>query len=135
MTFLENKRKLLGFQLFMLEFLWRPFHWCINYHCRTDGARMISELQNKSKYKSKFNFNLYQKNQIFGFPCCSSHEALSIDASITTVGLICKYWRSYNDFISRGTDRQTWFWNPQMETCWHTNNFNSKLKIAVCIPG
>ena len=37
-------------------------------------------------------------------------------------------------FFSRGTDRwtdgQTWFWNPHMETCRHTKNFNSKLKIS-----
>ena len=30
----------------------------------------------------------------------------------------------------RRTDRQTRFWNPHMETCRHTKNFNSKLKIS-----
>ena len=30
----------------------------------------------------------------------------------------------------RRTDRQTRFWNPRMETCRHTKNFNSKLKIS-----
>ena len=30
----------------------------------------------------------------------------------------------------RRTDRQTRFWNPLMETCRHTKNFNSKLKIS-----
>ena len=29
----------------------------------------------------------------------------------------------------RGTDRQTRFWNPDMETCRHTKNFISKFKI------
>ena len=28
------------------------------------------------------------------------------------------------------TDGQTRFWNPHMETCRHTKNFNSKLKIS-----
>ena len=28
------------------------------------------------------------------------------------------------------TDGQTRFWNPDMETCRHTKNFNSKLKIS-----
>ena len=28
------------------------------------------------------------------------------------------------------TDRQTRFWNRHMETCRHTKNFNSKLKIS-----
>ena len=56
-----------------------------------EDAKMISDLQHKSKYKSKFNFDLffYKENQIFVFPCCSStREDLSIDASITNVGLI-----------------------------------------------
>ena len=30
----------------------------------------------------------------------------------------------------RQTDRQTRFWNPLMETCRHTKNFNSNLKIS-----
>ena len=39
------------------------------------------------------------------------------------------------------TDRQTRFWNPHMETCWHTKHFHSKLKISgklsipICLPG
>ena len=142
----------------------------------------------------------FLKFTFFGFPWCSTREDLSIDVSITNVGLILKkgmvisflgvrtdrqtrfwsrfygnigtqnfskktflknkikflgshavvlvntfqlmyqllmqdwYWRSYGDFFSRGTDRwtdrQTGFWNPHMETCRHTKNFNSKLKIS-----
>ena len=32
--------------------------------------------------------NFLEKNQNFGFPCCSTFEDLSIDVSITNVGLI-----------------------------------------------
>ena len=35
-----------------------------------------------------FNFEIFKEIQIFGFPCCSIHEDLSIDVSITNVGLI-----------------------------------------------
>ena len=50
---------------------------------------MISALQHKSKYKSNSILNfLEKKNQIFWFPCCSTREDLSIDISITNVGLI-----------------------------------------------
>ena len=39
--------------------------------------------------RTKFNFILFEKkNQILGFPCCSTREDLSIDVSITNVGLI-----------------------------------------------
>ena len=50
---------------------------------------MISALQHKSKYKSNSISNFFEKkNQIFWFPCCSTREDLSIDISITYVGLI-----------------------------------------------
>ena len=40
------------------------------------------------KIQVKFNFELFWKNQIFWFPCCSTREDLSVDISITYVGLI-----------------------------------------------
>ena len=49
-------------------------------------------------FEKKFDF--------WGFPCSKD---LSIDVSITTVRWYC--WRS-GDFLSRGSDRQTGFWNP-----------------------
>ena len=78
------------------------------------------------------NFELFwkKKNQIFGFPWCSTREDLSIDASITNVGLILT---KLGRFLFSGygqTDGQTRFWNPHMETCRHTKNFNSKVKIS-----
>ena len=93
------------------------------------------------------NFELFwTKIQIFGFPWCSTREDLSIDVSITNVGLILtKLWwylfsgcgqtdgqtdRRTDRQTDRRTDRQTRIWNPHMETCRHTKNFNSKLKIS-----
>ena len=41
------------------------------------------------KIQVEFNFELFWKiNQIFWFPCCSTREDLSVDVSITNVGLI-----------------------------------------------
>ena len=57
------------------------------------------------RQKSKFEFRTFlEKNQIFGFPCCSTREGLSIDVSITNVGLTLT---KLGDFFSRGTDRWT----------------------------
>ena len=84
------------------------------------------------------NFKLFWKKiQIFWFPLCSTRENLSIDVSITNVGLILTKLRGFlfsgcgqtDGRTDRRTDRQTGFWNPHMETCRHTKNFNSKLKI------
>ena len=66
-----------NFLLFMIENLWRTFHSCIIYYCRTDidedEDKEISALQ----HKSKFNFKLFWKEiQIFVFPCCSTREDL-----------------------------------------------------------
>ena len=50
---------------------------------------MISALQHKSKYKSNSISNFFEKkNQIFWFPYCSTREDLSVDISVTYVGLI-----------------------------------------------
>ena len=59
---------------------------------------MISALQHKSKYKSNSISNFFEKkNQIFWFPCCSTREDLSVDVSLTHVGLILT---NYGDFSS-----------------------------------
>ena len=63
-----------------------------------------------------------------------TREDLSIDVSITNVDLIATDEAMVISFFGvraeRRTDRQTRFWNPHMETCRHTKNFNSKLKIS-----
>ena len=77
-----------------------------------------------------------KKNQIFGFLCCSNREDLTIDVWITTVGLILTKLRWSFFFcrgtdISRGTDRQTRFRNPHMETYLHTKISIQSLKLGV----
>ena len=47
----------------------------------------LKKKTSQTKYKSRFNFDL-KKKKIFGFPWCSTREDLSIDVSITNVGLI-----------------------------------------------
>ena len=72
------------------------------------------------------------KNQIFGFPCCSTREDVSIDWSITNVRLILTklWWFLFSGYGQMETDRQTRFWNPHMEACRHTKNLNSKLVVS-----
>ena len=93
--------------------------WC---QCTTDidETKVISAIQHKSKFEFRTFLNF------FGFPWCSTRENLSIDVSITNVGLILTKLRWF--LFSRCG--QTRFWNPHMETCRHTKNFNSKLKIS-----
>ena len=55
------------------------------YRCMLRPTWMISALQHKSNSISNF---FEKKNQIFWFPCCSTREDLSVDVSITIVGLI-----------------------------------------------
>ena len=66
------------------------------------------------------NFELFWKQiQIFRFPWCRTRENLSIDVTITNVGLILTKlgWFLFSGYgqMDRRTDRQTWFWNPHME--------------------
>ena len=130
-------------------------------------------------HKSKFNFILFEKkksNFWVSMLCSSTREDLSIDVSITNVGLILakpgrflfsgyeqnSIWNFFEkkfnfwgfhavvfvktfplmyqlqiidvrviSFLGVRTDRQTLFWNPHMDTCRHTKNSNSMLKISV----
>ena len=53
--------------------------------------QLFSTSQNTSQIQ--FRTFLKKKNQFFWFPCCSTREDLSIDVSITNVGLILtKLW-------------------------------------------
>ena len=98
----------------------------INYLCRTDidEAKVISALCQKSKFEFR---TFLKKMQFLGF-----HGVVLVKTFPLMHQLLMKdwYWRSYGGFFSRGTDRQIRFWNPHMETCRHTKNFNSKLKIS-----
>ena len=134
-TFLEKKNQIFGFP------------WCSTREdlsidvLITNVELILTKLRWFQLFvKSQIsNFELFwKKNQIFGFPWCSTREDLSIDVSITNVGLILTKLRGFlfsgggqTDGRTDGrTDRQTRFWNPHMETCRHTKNFNSKLKIS-----
>ena len=151
--------------------------------CRHIGAcwdllewfQLFSTSQNTNQIRFR-TFLKKKKNQISWFSCCSTREDLSIDVSITYVGLIMTkpgrfrldriqfrqfrtFWKKFTFLGFHGvvatredlsitnvgliltklwwllfsgcgqTDRQTGFWNPHMETCQHTKNFNSKLNI------
>ena len=56
-----------NFWVSMLYYSWRPFHWCINYKCRTDidEAKVISAFRQKSKFE--FQTFLRKKIQFLGF--------------------------------------------------------------------
>ena len=72
--------------------------------CRHIGAccdllewfQLFSTSQNTSQIQ--FQTSL-KKNQILGFPCCSTREDLSIDVSITNVGLILTKLRWFQLFV------------------------------------
>ena len=51
-----------------------------------------------------------KKNQIFGFPCCSTREDLSIDVSITNVGLILTKLRLFQLFSTSQNSNFELFW-------------------------
>ena len=90
LNFFEKKIKFYGSHVVVLVNTF-PF----TYHlCRTDidEARSIPFLSiRKLGVRTEFNFvnfELLKKFHIFGFPWCSTREDLSIDVSITNVGLI-----------------------------------------------
>ena len=68
--------------------------------------------------------NFFEKIQIFGFPCCSTREDLSIDESITNVGLILTKLRLFQLFSTSQNSNFELFWKknqifefPGCSTC------------------
>ena len=69
-----------------------------------DEAKVISAFW----HKSKFHFEIsWKKYRILGLPCCSTRKDLSIDVSITIVGLILTklWWFLFSGYGQM--DRQT----------------------------
>ena len=62
--------------------------WKVEVYVETYLNDFSSLAQVKIQVKSQFQTFLKKKIKFLGFPCCSTHEDLSIDASITNVGLI-----------------------------------------------
>ena len=102
-----------------------------SYRCMLRPTWMISSFRHKSKFnfelkiknKSKFNFDFFL-NQIFMFPCCSTREDLSIDVSITNVGLILTKLRLFQLFSTSQNSNFELFWKknqifefPGCSTC------------------
>ena len=86
------------------------------------------------------NFELFWKKiKFLGFHAVVLVKTFPLMYQLATnVGLILTklWWYLFSGCgqtdrqTDRRTDRQTRFWNPHMETCRHTKNFNSKLKIS-----
>ena len=68
---------------------------------------MISAIRQKSKFEFR---TILRKIQIFGFPCCSTREDLSIDVSITNVGLILTKLRWFQLFVKSQNSNFELFW-------------------------
>ena len=125
------KSQNLNFELFFLIQIF-GFPWCstredlyidvsiTNVELISTRLKVISALHQKSNFE--FRTFLKKKNQIFGLPWCST---MMIEA------MMISFLGVRTDRRTDGrTDRQTRFWNPHLETCRHTKNFNSKLKIS-----
>ena len=96
--------------------------------CRHIGAcwdllewfQLFSTSQNTSRIQ--FRTFLKEKNQIFWFPCCSTREDLSVDVSITYVGMILtkpgRFFSRHTE--TRGKDRIQF---RQFRTFWKNFTF------------
>ena len=64
------------------------------------------------RHKSNFEFRTFLEFfQVFGFPCCSTHEDLSIDISITNEGLILTKLRWFQLFSASQNSNFNFFLN------------------------
>ena len=101
---------------------------------------MISALRQKSKFefrtflKKKIKFlGKEEKNQIFGFPWCSTREDQSIDVSITNVGLIFTKLRWFQLFIKSQNSNFELFWkkNQILGFLWCSTHEDLSIDVSI----
>ena len=79
----------------------------------TDVGLILTKLRGFQLFVKSHNsnFELFRKkNQIFGFPWCSTSEDLSINVSITNVGLILTKLRWFQLFVKSQISNFELFW-------------------------
>ena len=92
---------------------------------------MISALRQKSKFEFRTFFK--KKNQFWGFPWCSTRKDLSIDVSITNVGLILTKLRWFQLFVKSQNSNFELFWNKNQFFGFPWCSTREDLSIVVSI--
>ena len=87
----------------------------------------------KSGYGQNSISNFFEKkNQIFGFPWCSTREDLSIDVSITNVGLILTKLRWFQLFVKNYNSNFELFWKNQIFGFqWCSTSENLSIDVSI----
>ena len=115
---LQHKSKF-EFRTFMRKNLIIGFPWCSTREDHsidasiTNVGLILTKLRWFQLFSTSQNSNfelLKKKNQIFGFPCCSTREDLSIDVSITNVELILTKLRWFQLFVKSQNSNFELFW-------------------------
>ena len=111
-TFLKKKNQIFGFP------------WCSirEDHSIDVSITNVGLILTKLRWFQLFvksqnsNFELFwKKNQIFGFPCCTTRKDLSIDVSITNVGLILTKLRWFQLFVKSQNLNFELFWKKKIQ--------------------
>ena len=91
---------------------------------------MISALRQKSKFKFP---TFLKRNQILGFPSCSTREDLSIDVSITNIGLILTKLRLFQHFSTSQNSNFEIFWKKNQIFGFPCCSTREELSVDVSI--
>ena len=97
---------------------WDLIEW---FHLFGTSQNSILNLKKKTSQNSISNLKKNQNsiliflNQIYMFPCCSTLEDLSIDVSITNVGLILTKLRWFQLFVKSQNSNFKLFWQEKFK--------------------
>ena len=91
---------------------------------------MISALRQKSKFEF---WTFLKKKSNFLFPCCSTRKDLSIDVSITNVGLILTKLRWFQLFVKSQNSNFELFWkkNPIFGFPWRSTREDLSIDVSI----
>ena len=116
------KRQISNFELFWKKLQIFGFPWCSTREDHyidvwiTNVGLILTKLRWFQLFAKSQNSNFelfWKKNQIFGFPWCSTREDLSIDVSITNVGLILTKLRWFQLFAKSQKSNFELFWRKK----------------------
>ena len=95
----------------------------------------LKKKTSQTKYKSKFSSDFFwkKKNPIFMCPCCSTREDLSIDVSITIVGLILTKLRWFQLIVTSQNSNFELFWKKILgfPCCSTREDFSIDVSITI----
>ena len=134
-TFLKKKIKFFGSHVVVLvktfPLTYQLLMW--DWYQYSQGDFFSRRKESRGTDKIQFHTFLKKQQQILGFQCCSTREDLSIDVSITNIGLILTKLRWFQLFVKSQNLNFELFWkkNQIFGVPWCSTSENLSIDVSI----